>query len=309
MIILCLCLQSEGPDQCSQPEDLVSWWCVLYDLFCNPGSYHKMKCISQHCFRQSMKFIMMSHFQNIHPVCVSLKDKMTICILFDLTLFNSDREWPRWLTAGGIPCWFCRRCSKTVQPALSSLPTTLTVWGWVRQALPATCLWLSWGQITAEPCSHKVSLRALEERNVSAAIVYCAAIWQIITLCTETCGTKREYYIRGSLVSLPCRDISFNHIVMCSTHDFIPQFQACVHTSSPFTSPMSVARLCACGRIWWSWMSFTSFQNFPVIPLCIWLCVTLYSPPGTRIARYAADVCQWLFANIACFSPGFGHGI
>lgn len=25
MITLCLCLQSEGPDQCSQPEDLVSW--------------------------------------------------------------------------------------------------------------------------------------------------------------------------------------------------------------------------------------------------------------------------------------------
>lgn len=52
--------------------------------------------------------------------------------------FLSHREWLKWLTAGGIQCWSCRRSSKTVQPAPSSLPTTLTVWGWVLQAPSAT---------------------------------------------------------------------------------------------------------------------------------------------------------------------------
>lgn len=76
----------------------------------------------------------------------------------------------------------------------------------------------------------------------------------------------------------------------------MPQFQVCVHTSSPSTSLMSVARLCVCVQTWWSWMSCTSFQSFLGIPPCIWLCATLFWPPGTRTARFTGDI----FPNTTC---------
>lgn len=132
---------------------------------------------------------------------------------------------------------------------------------------------------------------------------------------SKSVGVRGMKYVNSyclCLVSLLFRAISLKHIVMwCSNNDGFPQFQACVHTSSHSTSLMSVARLCAFGRIWWSWMSFTSFQNFPGIPPCIWLCVTLFWPPGTRIARYTADnsdVQTLHVYNVFIFS-GFVPGI
>lgn len=236
MISLSVFLQSEGPDQCSQPEDLVSWCLIIYS------------------------------------VCVSSKDTGIICILYNAELFYSHREWPRWQTAGGIQCWFCRHSLKRVQPALSSLPTTPTVWEWVHQVQPATCLCLSWGQITAELYSHKVSLWVQEERHHSATIVYSTVMYRYLL-----------YVQRDNWNNEPGR-------CLVSNHNGIPQFQVCVHTSSLSISLMSAARLYVCGRIWWSWMSFTSFLNFPAIPPCIWLCVTLFWPPGTKTARYTADI-------------------
>lgn len=93
--------------------------------------------------------------------------------LFNAELFYSWREWQRWRTAGGIQCSFCRHCLKTAQPALSSLRTTPTVWGWVHQVLLATCLWASWGRITAELLSLKVSLSSEEMPYLSTYYSPC----------------------------------------------------------------------------------------------------------------------------------------
>lgn len=102
--------------------------------------------------------------------------------LFNAELFYSWREWQRWRTAGGIQCSFCRHCLKTAQPALSSLRTTPTVWGWVHQVLLATCLWASWGRITAELLSLKVSLSSEEMPYLSTYYSPCYFFLHIITV-------------------------------------------------------------------------------------------------------------------------------
>ena len=155
MIILCHYPQSEGPDQCSQPEDMVSWWLLL--------------C----CY--GIKYNHTKNFQT-NPFIKSEWKKHLCSASSSIMLFYSHREWLRWLTAGGIQCWFCPHCLKRVQPARSSLPTTPTVWGWVPQALPATCLWPNWGQTTAEPSCRRVSPSVWEEWSPSPATVSSAIL-------------------------------------------------------------------------------------------------------------------------------------